>query len=76
MGVNLTDFAPSRCPHGHYIGRKGRRLTSWTPCDCAGAMAGDQPRRGHVLVRCVACQDEGRETVYSDPQCARIPRPE
>jgi hypothetical protein len=76
--VNLAAFAPSRCGHGHYIGLHGRSQVSWSPCECAGALAGDDPRRGHIQVKCMACEAEGRRVVYYDPphsEDAGQPRP-
>lgn len=67
MGVSLTAFAPSRCDRGHYIGKGGRVLVSWSPCLCAGAWADSPPARGHIQVKCTACADEGVAMVYYDP---------
>jgi len=73
MGVDLTDFAPTRCERDHYIGRLGRRTTSWTPCDCPGVITDGTRGRGHIVVQCRACEDEGVRTVYYDPPHAEPP---
>lgn len=65
--VDLAAFAPSRCGHGHYIGLRGRRMVSYAPCDCDGIRTDPRHRLGHIQVRCMACQAEGRDVVYYDP---------
>jgi hypothetical protein len=59
---------PGWCPHGHWLGPK-RVLVGWMPCDCRRALeAGTVGRAmGHTSHRCLACQDQGRDTVHYDP---------
>jgi hypothetical protein len=77
--VDLTEFAPAECPHGHVlrIGRNpskpfigGRVAVSWVMCGCAGGRSRGAPF-GHIEVLCAQCPRD--ETGWRYPACAVKP---
>lgn len=66
--VSLFENKPSVCPFGHQLG-PGRFRVSWKPCICEPAQqaAGRGRGMGHAVVRCRACEDEHKTTVYYEP---------
>ena len=64
----LFERQPGFCPFGHLLG-PGRVLISWTPCICQPAKEAAKQGRGmgHATLRCRACEDQGRTTIYSEP---------
>lgn len=68
MSAPLFEHRPEECPRGHQLA-PGRIQVSWQPCLCSEAKAAAERGRGmgHLLLRCRACDDEGRDTTYREP---------
>ena len=69
MCVPLFANRPERCPFGHSLTRGMPQRVGWKPCLCSGAQEGAERGRGmgHLWILCVACHEEGRETMLYEP---------
>lgn len=65
MPVSLFDYLPEYCPYDHLLGA-GRVVRGWQPCGCRPALAG-RAGRGHLWIKCRACEEHGHRTLYYEP---------
>ena len=75
--LDLTRFAPGRCPHGHILRYGGedsaeliprRYQRGFLPCVSAGGIEAGRPHgAGHLSIACEGCYQEGRESIWYEP---------
>ena len=74
--VPLFDDEPKHCPHGHDLA--GNQIAAWLPCTCSEVRKAQERRprgNGHLYIRCLACEAEGRDTVFYQPPHVEEVRP-
>jgi hypothetical protein len=70
MLASLFEHKPSVCPFGHDLA-PGRVSVGFSPCVCALAReaAAHGGSMGHLRLHCLACEGEGRSSIFLEPPC-------
>ena len=70
MPASLFEHRPSVCPFGHDLA-PGRVSVGFSPCVCALAReaAAHGGSMGHLRLHCLACEGEGRSSIFLEPPC-------
>ena len=70
MPASLFEHKPSVCPFGHDLA-PGRVSVGFSPCVCALAReaAAHGGSMGHLRLHCLACEGEGRSSIFLEPPC-------
>lgn len=70
MPASLFEHKPSVCPFGHDLA-PGRVSVGFSPCVCALAREATAHggSMGHLRLHCLACEGEGRSSIFLEPPC-------